>query len=81
MRIWGWHCAWIAGALLAGASAGAAELRGGGKLLLTRGVSAVEGAAGGGLASWALIGGNATRGTSVPSEAPASESSTVSRIR
>lgn len=61
MRIWGWHCAWIAGALLAGASAGAAELRGGGKLLLTRGVSAVEGAAGGGLASWALIGGNATR--------------------
>ena len=38
-----------------------AELRQGGKLLLTRGVSAIEGAGGGGLASWALIGGNATR--------------------
>lgn len=32
----------------------------GGKLLLTRGISTVEGAGGGGLASWALITGNAT---------------------
>ena len=39
----------------------AAEPRPGGKLLLTRGVSAIEGAGGGGLASWALIGGNETR--------------------
>lgn len=38
-----------------------AEPRPGGKLLLTRGVSAIEGAGGGGLASWALIGGNETR--------------------
>ena len=46
---------------LAVAVPAAAEPRPGGKLLLTRGVSAVEGAAGGGLASWALIGGNETR--------------------
>lgn len=39
----------------------AAEPRPGGKLLLTRGISAIEGAGGGGLASWALIGGNETR--------------------
>lgn len=32
----------------------------GGKLLLTRGISTVEGAGGGGLASWALITGNET---------------------
>ncbi|MDT8760581.1 DUF3034 family protein [Sphingomonas psychrotolerans] len=32
-----------------------------GKLLLTNGVSTVEGAAGGGLAPWAVIAGNATR--------------------
>lgn len=38
----------------------AGERRDGGKLLLTGGVSSVEGAAGGGLASWALIGGNET---------------------
>ena len=50
----------MAAAALA-APAGAAEWRHGGKLLLTRGVSAIEGAGGGGLASWALIGGNATR--------------------
>jgi hypothetical protein len=36
------------------------ELRNGGKLLLTDGVTSVEGAAGGGLASWAVIGGRAT---------------------
>ncbi|VVT00039.1 conserved exported hypothetical protein [Sphingomonas sp. EC-HK361] len=40
--------------------AAARERRDGGKLLLTGGVSSVEGAAGGGLASWAVIGGNET---------------------
>ena len=34
----------------------------GGKLLLTDGVTSVEGAAGGGLATWALIAGNETDG-------------------
>lgn len=43
------------------ANAESFELRQGGKLLLTRGVSALEGAGGGGLASWGLIGGNETR--------------------
>lgn len=38
----------------------AKERRGGGKLLLTAGVSSVEGAAGGGLATWALIAGDET---------------------
>ncbi|MGL4312453.1 MAG: DUF3034 family protein [Sphingomonas sp.] len=38
----------------------AKERREGGKLLLTAGVSSVEGAAGGGLASWALIAGDET---------------------
>ncbi len=37
------------------------ENRAGGKLLLTNAVSSVEGAAGGGLASWAVIAGNETR--------------------
>ncbi len=36
------------------------EMRAGGKLLLTNGISTVDGAAGGGLASWALIAGNET---------------------
>lgn len=39
----------------------AGEGRAGGKLLLTDGVSTVEGSAGGGIASWALIAGNETR--------------------
>ncbi|QQN75895.1 DUF3034 family protein [Croceicoccus sp. YJ47] len=39
-----------------------AALLPGGKLLLTNGVSAVEGASGGGLATWATIGGLETRG-------------------
>ncbi len=43
------------------AAAQAHEGRGGGKLLLTDGVTSVEGAAGGGLATWALIAGNETR--------------------
>ena len=37
------------------------EFRIGGKLLLTGGVTSVDGAAGGGLASWAVIAGNETR--------------------
>lgn len=36
------------------------QRRGGGKLLLTNGVSSIEGAAGGGLATWAVIAGNET---------------------
>ena len=40
--------------------AAAKEMRGGGKLLLTGGVSSVEGASGGGLATWSLITGNET---------------------
>ena len=40
--------------------AAASERRNGGKLLLTNGVSSIEGAAGGGLASWAVIAGNET---------------------
>lgn len=39
----------------------AGERRAGGKLLLTNGVTSVEGAAGGGLASWAVIAGAETR--------------------
>jgi hypothetical protein len=46
----------------AGASpAFADDRRAGGKLLLTNGVTNVEGAAGGGLAAWAVITGNETR--------------------
>ena len=52
----------IAAAFLGGASSAAAdELREGGKLLLTHGVSTIEGAAGGGLATWAVIAGDETR--------------------
>ena len=40
--------------------AAARELRPGGKLLLTGGVSSLEGAAGGGLSTWAVIAGNET---------------------
>lgn len=41
-------------------AAHADDARAGGKLLLTDGVTSVEGAAGGGLATWALIAGNET---------------------
>ena len=57
--------AWAAG-LLGGAvamvaqPASAAPLREGGKLLLTGGVTDIEGSAGGGLASWAVIAGDET---------------------
>lgn len=47
-------------ALLCASPAFAGELRQGGKLMLTSGVSTVEGSAGGGLATWALIAGNET---------------------
>ncbi|QTD57748.1 DUF3034 family protein [Parasphingorhabdus cellanae] len=39
----------------------AEDLRPGGKLLLTNGIATVEGSSGGGLASWSLIAGNATK--------------------
>lgn len=55
--------AWLMAALglMALASpATAGELRPGGKLLLTGGVSSIEGSAGGGLATWSLIAGNET---------------------
>lgn len=41
-------------------SADARPLRSGGKLMLTGGATSIEGTAGGGLATWALIGGNET---------------------
>lgn len=42
-------------------AAWADELRGGGKLLLTNGISSLEGASGGGLTPWAVIAGNETK--------------------
>ena len=56
-------CAALLGASLLVAAQGvhADELRPSGKLLLTQGVSNVEGAGGGGLAAWALISGYETR--------------------
>lgn len=45
---------------MAATAADAQDLRNGGKLLLTNGVSSIEGSGGGGLASWATIAGNAT---------------------
>lgn len=46
--------------LLAATPAFADDGRAGGKLLLTDGITTVEGAAGGGIASWAVIAGNET---------------------
>lgn len=43
------------------APAHAQDLRNGGKLLLTNGVSTIEGSGGGGLATWSTIAGNATQ--------------------
>lgn len=56
-------CAALVGASLAvcAHATRADELRDGGKLLLTQGVSDIEGAAGGGIATWALISGYETR--------------------
>jgi len=57
-----WRFCGLAAALTVAASgAHAKELRLGGKLLLTGGVTSVEGAGGGGLASWAVITGYGTR--------------------
>lgn len=50
----------VAALVLSAGAAHAAEVEPGGKLLLTGGVSALEGGAGGGLSTWALIGGNET---------------------
>lgn len=50
----------LAFALTVAPTAEARELREGGKLLLTDGVTSVEGAAGGGIATWATIAGNET---------------------
>lgn len=47
-------------ACLTALPAAADELREGGKMVLTGGVSSVEGSAGGGLATWSLIAGNET---------------------
>jgi hypothetical protein len=44
-----------------GAAQAGSEMRAGGKLLLTNGVSTVDGSSGGGLATWSLIAGNETR--------------------
>lgn len=55
--------AMLAAVVLGGCAAGVAsagEIETGGKLLLTHGVSTVEGGAGGGLAPWAVIAGNET---------------------
>jgi hypothetical protein len=46
---------------LAASPAAAEPLRNGGKLLLTNGITSLEGSAGGGLTPWAVIAGNETR--------------------
>lgn len=52
----------LAGGILAAAPVAARqENRAGGKLLLTNAVTSVEGASGGGLATWSVIAGNETR--------------------
>ena len=48
-------------AALSNLPAHAQDLRNGGKLLLTNGVSTIEGSGGGGLATWSTIAGNATQ--------------------
>lgn len=55
--------AFLSGFVLLATAGGACgeELRDGGKLLLTGGVSNIEGAAGGGLATWAVVTGYETR--------------------
>lgn len=54
------HAALALSALVCASSAESRSLRSGGKLMLTGGATAIEGSAGGGLATWALIGGNET---------------------
>ena len=55
------RCALALLSLAASSPALARDMRAGGKMLLTGGVSSVEGAAGGGLATWSLIAGNETK--------------------
>ncbi len=50
----------LAAATLPTARAQAGEGRAGGKLMLTNGVSTIEGSSGGGISTWALIAGNET---------------------
>ena len=47
--------------LVAGGAVQAEDLRNGGKLLLTNGITSLEGSAGGGLTPWATIAGNETK--------------------
>ncbi|MEH6790677.1 DUF3034 family protein [Parasphingorhabdus sp.] len=54
-------CAATAWPLCHPVSAQTPDLRNGGKLLLTNGVTTVEGSSGGGLATWSVIAGNETR--------------------
>jgi len=56
-----WLCALTLSAVFDLTSAHAADMVNGGKLLLTQGVSNIEGSSGGGLASWATITGYETR--------------------
>lgn len=60
MGFWTWSAALAASLGLAAGAAQAEGLTNGGKLLLTGGVSNVEGAGGGGLATWATITGYET---------------------
>jgi hypothetical protein len=53
---------WVAAAAGLGTAAGGAAAATGGKLALTGGVASVDGAAGGGLTPWAVIGSSATEG-------------------
>lgn len=62
MRVWMGAAVAGAVAVAAGGTAQAQSLAGSGKLLLTGGVTQVEGSAGGGLTPWAVIGGYGTRG-------------------
>ncbi len=56
-----WQAVFVTLAMLGtGAAHAGSEMRAAGKMLLTDGVSSVDGSAGGGLATWAVIGGNET---------------------
>jgi len=61
MRTFKALCLAAGAAVVAGTSAHAVDMVNGGKLLLTQGVTNIEGASGGGLATWATIAGYETR--------------------
>jgi len=61
MRTFKALCLAAGAVVVAGTSAHAADMVNGGKLLLTQGVTNIEGASGGGLATWATIAGYETR--------------------